>query len=247
MPSLDSDGVRIAYDDIGTGPPVVLVHGFASNRTRNWKDVRWFDTLVNAGRRVIALDCRGHGESDKPYDPAAYSADVMTGDVVRLLDHLRVREADIMGYSMGARLTAAVLARFPERCGRGILGGVGGSFVGERSDAEMIARVLEVADPGRITHPAGRAFRRFAEQGRNDLRALAACMRGLRSTIEADELTAIRLPVLIVVGERDDQIGDPQDLAALIPGAQLVVIPGRDHLSTVGDPRYKQAVLEFLA
>ncbi len=246
MHCFDSDGVRIAYEVVGDGPAIVLVHGFASNRTRNWKDVRWFETLADAGRRVIALDCRGHGDSDKPHDPAAYDVDFMAGDVRGLLDDLGVERVDLMGYSMGARIAAALLVTAPERFTCAILGGAGRGIVDERPDAEAIARVLETDNPAALTHPAGRAFRQFAEQGGNDLKALAACMRGLRRSVDASHLRLVHVPVLVVAGERDDLAGDPRALADLIPGAQLVIIPGKDHLSTVGDRRYKEAVLRFV-
>jgi len=246
MPTFDSDGVMIAYDAIGDGPAIVLVHGFASSRVRNWKDTRWYDTLVSAGRRVVALDCRGHGQSDKPHDPAAYGAELMTADVIRLMDHLGIARADLMGYSMGGRIAATLLARHAGRFAAGILGGIGAGLLAERRDANAIARVLEAEDPATITHPAGQTFRAFAEQGRNDLHALAACMRGLRHTVDAAELAQIRVPVLAVVGDRDTLVGDPRPFVELIPGAQLVILPGRDHLNAVGDRGYKQAVLDFL-
>lgn len=246
MPSFGSDGIRIAYETSGDGEPVVLVHGFASDHGRNWKSPGWFDVLTGARRRVVALDCRGHGESEKPHDPVAYDADLMTGDVIRLLDHLRVERADLMGYSMGGRLAAALLAHYPQRFRRAVLAGVGRGIVGERLGAEAIARALEADAAGSISSPTARAFRAFAEQGGNDLRALAACMRGLRRTVEAGELAAVRLPVLVVVGGNDDLATEPDALAGLIPGARLVTVPGRDHLTTVGDRRYKEAVLDFL-
>jgi pimeloyl-ACP methyl ester carboxylesterase len=246
MPTFDSQGVRLVYDDLGAGPPIALIHGFASSRKRNWQEVGWYDTLLAAGRRVLALDCRGHGESDKPHDPAAYAAAAMVADVVALLDHAGVPRAAVMGYSMGARITAGLLVRAAERVGAAILAGAGKGFLGARRDAEAIARVLDADDPATITHPAGRTFRQFAEQGRNDLAALAACMRGLRHVVDAADLAAVRAPVLLVAGERDDLVGDPQELAALIPRAELYIVPGRDHLSAVGDRRYKEVVRRFL-
>src|SRR5262245_44224221 len=130
MPKFDSAGVAIAYEDLGEGPPIVLVHGLASERRNNWKEPRWFDTLTAAGRRVIPLDCRGHGESDKPHDPAAYAVELVSGDVLRLMDHLGVERADLMGYSMGSRISASLLARHGDRFGAAVLGGVGGGMVG---------------------------------------------------------------------------------------------------------------------
>jgi len=245
MPRFDSRGVAIAYEDVGTGRPIVLVHGFAADRTTNWKTPRWFDTLQT--RRIVALDCRGHGESDKPHDPAAYRAELMIGDVVRLMDYLGIVRADLMGYSMGGRIAAGLLTEHPERFSSVVLAGVGGGIVGQRLGAESIARALETADANTITDLSARAFRAFAELNRNDLLALAACMRGLGSgTVNADDLRQTRVPVLIVVGEKDTLVGNPRSLADLIPGSRLVIVPGRDHLTAVGDRRYKEAVLEFL-
>src|ERR1700726_3165835 len=104
MPSFSHDGAEIAFFDEGAGEPIVLVHGFASNKEVNWVAPGWVTTLARAGRRVIALDNRGHGASTKLYDPAAYHSERMAGDVVALLDHLGIATADVMGYSMGARI-----------------------------------------------------------------------------------------------------------------------------------------------
>lgn len=246
MASFLSDGVSIAYDDLGDGRPVVLVHGFASQRRRNWEEPRWYEALRGAGWRVVALDCRGHGESDKPHDASAYAIEHVAGDVLRLLDHLSIERAALMGYSMGARISAALLSRHGDRFTAAVLGGVGKGMIGERRGAETIARALEADDAASVTDAGALAFRAFAEAGRNDLRALAACMRGLRSTVDAADLARIATPVLVVVGDRDTLVGDPQPLVDAIPGARLVIVPGRDHLSTVGDKRYKQAALEFL-
>ncbi|HVN86215.1 MAG TPA: alpha/beta fold hydrolase [Candidatus Binatia bacterium] len=248
MSRFDSHGVAIAYETLGVGRPIVLIHGFASTRTINWKNPRWFDTLAEVGRQVIALDCRGHGQSDKPHDPAAYHPDHMAGDVIRMMDVLGIERADLMGYSMGGRIAAGLLARHPERFESVVLAGIGSRGVtSPRPGAEATARALEVADPNAIVEPSGRAFREFAEHYRNDLHALAACMRGFATAaVDAADLQRTRVPVLIVVGEKDELVGDPQPLAALIPTARVVMIPGRDHLSTVGDRRYKEAVVDFL-
>src|SRR5580704_17546187 len=118
--------VEIAFLDEGEGEPIVLVHGFASTAAVNWVHPGWFTTLKGAGRRVIALDNRGHGASGKPYDPAAYHSALMAADVRALLDHLGVGRADVMGYSMGARITAFLALQDPERVRSAIFGGLGG-------------------------------------------------------------------------------------------------------------------------
>src|ERR1700752_494786 len=125
MPSFSHDGVDIAFLDQGEGEPIVLVHGFASNKEVNWVVPGWIATLTGAGRRAIALDNRGHGASSKLYEPAAYRSQIMAEDVRALLDHLGLPRADVMGYSMGARITAYMALAHPERVRSAVLGGLG--------------------------------------------------------------------------------------------------------------------------
>src|SRR5262245_21812839 len=125
MPSFNNDGVDIAYLDEGEGEPVVLVHGFASTKEVNWVNPGWVSTVTRAGRRAIALDNRGHGASAKLYDPAAYHSAVMAEDVRALLDHLAIPRADVMGYSMGARIAAFLALAHPDRVRSAVLGGLG--------------------------------------------------------------------------------------------------------------------------
>ncbi|HEY8491720.1 MAG TPA: alpha/beta fold hydrolase [Dehalococcoidia bacterium] len=250
MPTFNSDGVTIRYEVAGQGPPVVLVHGFASSLRGNWQATGWFDRLTAAGRQVIALDCRGHGESEKLYDPAAYDHNVMADDVVRLMDHLGVERADLMGYSMGGMISLNLLIRHQDRFRSVVLAGIGGAVLGygRPRNNETIARALESGDPSAMADATARGFRAFAERSGNDMQALAACMRRPRPTYDPAALAGVRIPVLVVVGEQDDlAFASADKLAAAIPGARFVTIPGKDHLTAVPDERYKQAVLEFLA
>ena len=129
MDVFSSDGVRIAYIDMppesGAGDPILLIHGFASNHAVNWVNTLWTTTLTRAGYRVIALDNRGHGASEKLTDPAAYHSNAMARDALNLLDHLGIGRADVMGYSMGARITAHVALEAPARVRSALLGGLG--------------------------------------------------------------------------------------------------------------------------
>jgi pimeloyl-ACP methyl ester carboxylesterase len=246
MPNFIHDDVEIAFLDEGEGEPIVLIHGFASNKEVNWVLPSWVTTLKGARRRVIALDNRGHGASSKLYDPAAYHMDLLAGDVRALLDHLGLSRADVMGYSMGARI-AAVLALADPQCVRSVvLGGLGIRLVEAGGVPETIADALEAPSLADVSDSTARQFRSFAEQTRSDLRALATCLRGSRQTLSRAEVGSIAVPVLVAVGSKDPIAGSPQELAALIPGAQALSIPGRDHMLAVGDKAFKAGVLEFL-
>ncbi|NIX76595.1 alpha/beta fold hydrolase [Microvirga terricola] len=251
MRYFNSAGVSIAYVDAapeeGHGAPILLIHGFASNYAVNWLNTLWFKSLTKAGHRVIALDNRGHGESEKLYDPAAYDSNLMAGDALRLLDHLEIERADVMGYSMGARITAHLALMAPDRMRSAILGGLGIHLIEGVGLPLGIADAMEVRSLDDLTDPMQRMFRAFAEQTKSDLRALAACIRGSRQTLTAEQVATIRVPTLVAVGTNDPIAGSPHDLAKLMPCAEALDIPGRDHNLAVGDRAHKQGVVDFLA
>jgi pimeloyl-ACP methyl ester carboxylesterase len=246
MQSFDSGGVRIAFIDEGEGEPVLLIHGFASNVATNWVDPGWVATLTRAGRRVIAYDNRGHGQSEKLYEPGLYGAPAMAEDGRRLLDHLGIAGADVIGYSMGARIAAFLLLRHDDRVKRAVLAGMGINLVRGMVGTGPLARALEAPSIDDVENETARSFRAFAERTRSDLKALAACMRGPREKITVEQLGAIGVPTLIAVGSEDVIGGSGAALASLIPDAQFLDIAGRDHMKAVGDARLKQGVLDFL-
>jgi pimeloyl-ACP methyl ester carboxylesterase len=247
MPSFDSGAVEIAYLDEGEGEPIVLVHGFASSKNVNWVYPTWVSELKKAGRRVVALDNRGHGDSGKLYDAAQYEVAIMAGDVVALMDHLRIERADVMGYSLGSRMTAALALSHPQRLRSAILGGIGIGMIVGGGPGENVALALEAPSLEDVTDPVGRTFRAFADQTRSDRRALAACLRGSRRLMTAEEVARIRVPVLIAVGTTDEIAGSAQALGEIIQGAEVLDIPNRDHMRAVGDKVYKAGVIDFLS
>jgi pimeloyl-ACP methyl ester carboxylesterase len=249
-----SDGVDIAYIDLAAQPdavaaqplPILLIHGFASNVSMNWISPGWTDVLTKAGYRVIAFDNRGHGHSAKLYDLEQYGAPLMAEDARRLLDHLGVSKAHVMGYSMGARIAAFLAITHPGRVARIVFGGLGINMVRGMAGTGPIAHALEAPSIDDVTNPTARTFRAFAEQTKSDLKALAACIRSSRDKISAEMVGSIQSPVLVAVGERDVIGGSAEALAALIPGATAFVIPDREHMKAVGDTAFKAEVLRFL-
>ena len=251
MPSFRSDGLEIAYDDIQSagreGGVVVLVHGFATSRTENWRRLGWYGAFERKGYRTIGLDLRGHGESAKPHDPAAYDRAKMAADVVRLMDHLDVARADLMGYSLGAHLATSAALDHPQRFTNLILGGAGDRWLtgAALSGGKMtLAEAMRLDDPASISDPILRGFRQFAELEGADRLALAACSEGAGPM--RGRLSDLALPTVVVAGALDEIAGSPQALAAAIPGARAVSVPGCDHFSAIPHALFKAAVFDFL-
>jgi pimeloyl-ACP methyl ester carboxylesterase len=246
-----SHGVEIAFIDVAPeasdlGEPILLIHGFASNHRMNWVHPRWVETLAKAGRRVIAFDNRGHGASQKLYSPADYHSALMAGDAANLLAFLKIELADVMGYSMGARIASFLALAKPELVRSLILGGLGDRLVNGAGLPEGIAEAMEAPALEDLADPTQRMFRAFADQTKSDRAALAACIRGARQSLTAAGVGGIAAPTLVAVGTRDVVAGDAHKLAALMPNAAALAIPGRDHNLAVGDRVYKAGVLAFL-
>jgi pimeloyl-ACP methyl ester carboxylesterase len=247
-----SDGVTIAYVEFepreqDRNEPIVLIHGFASTHAVNWLFNQWAKTLTEDGRKVVMFDLRGHGASQKLYEPEAYGFDIMAQDTLRLLDHLGIERGDILGYSMGGRIGTHLALAHPERVRSLIMGGVGTNLLAPTALLPGMAEAMEANEIQDIEDHSLKIFRGFAESTRSDLKALAACARGVRPTFAPQDLARVETPTLICAGTRDDVAGDPHPLGKLFKQADVVDIPGRDHNRAVGDRVFKQAVLEFLA
>ena len=247
MPNFLSDGISIAYEVWGEGPPVLLIHGFASSIAVNWVATGWVETLVKAGYRVVAIDNRGHGNSQKLYDPNLYFAHEMAGDALRLLDHLGIERTPVIGYSMGARIAAYLALQAPDRLTCAVFGGMGMNLITGLADSEAIISGLTAETLSEVTEKTARQFRIFAEHSGADRAALAACMINSREPMPEAKVRKIAVPVLVVVGSEDEMAGSPQALAALLSEGEAVVVPRRDHMRATGDPQFKAAALAFLA
>ncbi len=245
--TFDSSGVPIHYEVFGAGRPIILVHGFTASLLFNWVATGWVDELTPI-RQVVGLDARGHGLSGKPHEPEAYAGDAMPNDVIGLMDHLGIEQADLFGYSMGSAISLRLLASRPERFTSLILGGTG-EFArsGAAGGDSALSDALLAEDPDSIINPMAKGFRVLAEALENDLEALAAYSRAVRPGVSDDALASSDVPVLIVNGADDTLVGSPDALAAAIPTAELVKIPGKDHLTVVADPQFKATVVRFLS
>jgi pimeloyl-ACP methyl ester carboxylesterase len=254
MATFTSGGLSIAYDDIhpadGSAGTVVLVHGFATSRAENWRRLGWYGAFERKGFRVVALDLRGHGESQKPHDPTAYGGDALVGDIVGLMDHLELGRVDLLGYSMGARLSLQMALSHPGRIANLIVGGVGDRMLKPppaEAPSMTMAQAMRAEDPESITEKTMKGFRLFADGQGEDRLALAAFTEGRGgAALTADDLFGIRVPTLVVAGSRDEMAGDPQGLADAIPGAKSVTLPACDHFSAIPHALFKAAVFDFL-
>lgn len=245
------DGVGIAYEDWGTAGgrgPVVLNHGFAVDSRVNWYAPGIVDRLTKAGYRVIGIDARGHGRSDKPHDVAAYGEDAMARDVVAVLDELGFERVDLVGYSMGA-VVSALVAATDNRVEALVLGGVGRSLVDTGTLAtgpmsnEDIAEALLSEDPAVTSQPEVASFRMLADFIKADRTALAAVARSARSgPLPLDRITA---RTLVLAGSDDSLADGAEVLAEAIPDARAVTVPG-DHLGAVAQGAFIETMLEFL-
>lgn len=238
------DGTAIAYSVKGSGPDVLLVHGHGGNQVLNWIFPGVRDALVGAGRRVIGIDLRGHGDSDKPHDPAAYENEALRRDVQALLDHLGVTGVDVVGYSMGSLITVQ-LACSDTRVRTILLGGAGmpgdsGRDTRMTTDPEAVYTAASAAE---LADPDARRLREFLDVTGADRLSLLAMGRAAPGGLPRVDL--LDMPCLILTGADDDVVGSPQLLADLIPGARVELLPG-DHLTVLADPGFVPAIVRWL-
>jgi pimeloyl-ACP methyl ester carboxylesterase len=247
-----SDGVQIAlheWGEHGHEPPVVLHHGFVAHARANWETTGVVEALLRAGRRVIAPDARGHGESAKPHDPASYGEQRMARDLGELLDARGVGEIHLVGYSMGA-VVSLLLAADDERVRRLVVGGVGSGVVEcggvdrRALSNDSIIEALSAEDAETLEVAGARAFRSLADALGSDRRALVAQARSIHRG--GVELARVSAPTLVLAGEDDPLAIRPQVLADALPKATLRMLSG-DHMQALGDPRFATSIVEFLA
>ncbi len=244
--------VRLHYEVVGDGQPLVLVHGWGASAQRNWVDTGWVEVLAPL-RRLVLLDSRGHGRSEAAESGAGYGYAAMGEDVLWVMDELGIATADLFGYSMGAFIGVSLLGHHPDRFSSMVLGGIGDETEESAAVCTLVAASLRTDDPSQIADPVGRAYRRYVEadpmNDREELAIAALQMwpQGHPLELGGDGLSGVDVPVLIVDGAEDHPYVDSVErLVRAIPDAVLVTIAGTDHHTVVGDPRFKDVVVEFL-
>jgi pimeloyl-ACP methyl ester carboxylesterase len=252
MATLTINGAEIFFSDQGTGDGAILVHGFAASAQENWVKAGWVQMLTRAQRRVVAIDLRGHGLSQKFHQPADYSLGAMAGDVLAIVEHLQIKKPDLIGFSLGARVVLDLLRQRGDRFLLGVLCGVGDALVNPREerDAAAFANAMEAGTADDVGDDMARRFRLFAEGQGQDLKSLAACSRGLAATARPwtrETLSQIKNEMLVIAGTGDELAGAPEGLAACFPNAKAKRIPGCGHMDCLTQPMFKAAVMDFLA
>ena len=264
--AFDSGGTKIAYIDEGRGEVVVLLHGFATSAEEMWTKMplarTQFLPVLAKEYRVVAVDQRGHGRSDKPHDPDRYGRE-MAGDVVRLLDHLKVKNAHVVGYSMGAMVAGRLLASHPDRLLSVTFGG-GAPLLPQPRELPVLGATIESLEKGKGIGPLVAALTPAGEDGPapeqvaafgelfvwgKDQKALAAVLRGFKGLeVTEAELKAAGVPVQFVYGSREATFLKDGIAAArrVLPGSRAVVVDKGDHGSTFLTPEFRAAVLGFL-
>ncbi len=234
------DGLRIAYDFVPGDRPILLVHGFASTAGVSWTGTGWVRFLEEAGRGVVTADLRGHGRSDKPHRAADYAPRQMAADLVVVLDALGLDQVDVVAYSMGSRVAAALAGLAPNRVVRLVLGGAGPTELFESWDQETMTRFLAGETPA---DPMIAAVLAAAVGSGGDRAALLACVAGFAgATLDVPP----GIPVLYVAGGADPIPAGVAQLARA-RGSEYLQLPGRDHVNALTSREFKRAVLEFLA
>jgi pimeloyl-ACP methyl ester carboxylesterase len=244
---MSADGIRIATYDFGDpdAPPVIAVHGFASSAILNWHHSGWTRDLTRSGFRVIALDLRGHGASEKPHDAAQYSMDLLAGDVHTVIETYLLEDVTYLGYSLGARVGWHLAPRLPDAILRAVLGGIPDGTPLTRFDVTQARALLAEGTP--VTDRLTLAYLSMA-QGipGNDVPALLALVEGMRGAADPSAESAPPQPLLLATGSDDGILDASRRLAATAPSATFFEIPGRNHFNAPTSRAFRDAALAFL-
>jgi pimeloyl-ACP methyl ester carboxylesterase len=244
---ISPDGIQLATYERGDqdAPTVVVVHGFASSAIANWQITGWVRDLTSAGFRVVGLDQRGHGASSKPHDPRLYSMDLLIGDLLAVMDTYMINDADLVGYSLGARVGWQAALELPERINRAVLGGIPDGDPLMRFSVEQAKAYIR--DGSEIDDRLTWTYLSMAAGiPNNDLSALVALVEGMRGGVQPDPANPPGQPLLFATGSEDRIVEASRSLAAAAPRGSFFEIPGRTHFSAPTSRAFRDAAVEFL-
>jgi pimeloyl-ACP methyl ester carboxylesterase len=251
MSDLWRESLRLHYEVHGAGSPVLLLHGGVSSFEHNYVQFGWVESLTGAGLQVVGLDFRGHGRSERPHEAARYGTANLAGDVVALLDHLRLARVSIVAYSIGTVVALALMRDAPQRFERAVLLATGDGLVGHppHTFARLLPDLVEVF--GREQYPRDlpkhqSAYWKILEQVGGDRAAMRALASAAYPPLSADDAAAIRVPTLIVSGELDPVLGRGPRLAAALGRGEYLEIAGANHFALAMDPAVREATARFL-
>lgn len=242
-----ADGTRIAAYDVGEPqhPPVIALHGFASSATANWGITGWRRDLTRAGLRLIAVDLRGHGNSDKPHDPSRYTMPSFIADLRGVIDHYRLDRVAILGYSLGARVGWRAAIEMPDLIERAVLGGLPAGDPLARFRLDQAREFLRTGRPVEDRLTAAYVGMAATLPG-NDPEALISLVDGMRGELQADATDVPLQPLLLATGGDDPIIAGSRLLAEAAPRAEFLEVPGRSHFNAPTSGRFRAAAVEFL-
>lgn len=251
MPSpqyvMAADGRRIATYLWGDedAPVVMCVHGFASSTRDNWVNTGWVRDLTRAGFRVLGVDQRGHGASDKPHEPSAYGMDALVDDLVTVLDTHLLDSVYYAGYSLGARVGWQLAAHVPQHIERAVLGGIPDGRPLARLNLDQARAYAEHGTP--VQDQVTLNYCTVAERvAGNDLLALLALAEGMRyADSDPDPTRPPRQPILFATGSDDAILEQSRRLADATPAGSFVELPDRHHFNAPGSRVFRQAGVEF--
>jgi pimeloyl-ACP methyl ester carboxylesterase len=238
-----ADGVTLNVEELGTGRPLILIHGYFSGGGTNWIRYGHAALLAEAGFRVIMPDLRAHGDSGKPHDPAFYPKDILADDQLALIDHLGLTDFDLGGYSLGGRTTARLLARGVQPR-KAVISGMGLTGVTQtQGRGAFFAHVLDnIGTHERLS--AAWMAEAFLKSSGGDPKALRRILDTFVDTTP-DQLASFDMPIGVICGDEDQDNGSAADLAAALPNGELITIPG-NHMSAVTKPELGIAIRDFL-
>ena len=244
MPTYSNDGLKLHYIERGTGSPLLLLHGFGMSAQSCWHDTGIVDVLADSGHRVLALDARGHGESDKPHDPDAYQVDRMRSDVLALVEQAGIERPAFVGHSMGGRMALNILADRGADAGPSVIVS-NGSNVFQPSNTDAMAQAFESGDTSSLPPPVAHFVEMITAMG-GDRLAYAAYLRNPPPPLAVAQLARVAVPIQIVCGEGDPVVGDPEQLRAAIPGAALCIVGGSEHTNLLTSQKLHDTMVEWL-